>query len=62
LIEACVAAAADGLVVVGTDTIYSLATRASPEGIARLAMARRAMQALRRRQCGRAPSPPHSPP
>ncbi len=45
LIDACVAAAADGLVVIGTDTIYALATRASPDGIARLFSARRAMQA-----------------
>ncbi|MBX9737866.1 MAG: Sua5/YciO/YrdC/YwlC family protein [Phycisphaerales bacterium] len=45
MIEACVAAAADGLVVVGTDTIYALATRASPDGLARLFSARLAMQA-----------------
>jgi L-threonylcarbamoyladenylate synthase len=61
LIEACVAAAADGLVVVGTDTIYSLATRASPEGIARLAMARRAMQAspVQAPSTWHAPTPDH---
>jgi len=44
-VDELVGAAAQGLVAIGTDTIYALATRASPDGLARIVAARRAMEA-----------------